>query len=89
MIVQVDVQSDDAEVLVNFLNADEGLRSAVVEKLIPQNKPENIARLTAITAALGAISRGLTLALDAERQLDAAWRAERDAEAKKLAGLTD
>lgn len=79
MIVQVDVQSKDAEELLRFLNADEGLRTAVAEKLIPQNKPENIARLTAVTAALSRISRGLALALEAERVLDAQWRAERDA----------
>lgn len=87
MIVQVDVQSKDAEELLRFLNADEGLRAAVVEKLIPQNRPENIARLTAVTAALGCISNGLTLALEAERTLDAQWRAQRDAETKALAGL--
>lgn len=87
MIVKIEVDADNAEVLLTFLNADEGLRSAVVEKLIPQNKPEGIARYTAITAALGAISRGLTLALEAERALDAAWQAGRAAELKQIAGL--
>jgi len=87
MIVKIEVQADYAEALLAFLNADEGLRSAVVEKLIPQNKPENIARWTAVTAALGTISRGLTLALEAERALDTAWQAERAAELKRIAGL--
>ena len=87
MIVQLDMSSDDAKAIVDFLNDDNGLRSAVVERLIPENKPPFIARLTSVSAGLGAISRALTLALDAERQLDAAWRAERDAEARRMAGL--
>lgn len=87
MIVQLEVNSSDAAELLDFLNADGGLRAAVTERLIPKNRPEDVARLTAIMTALGRISSALTLALDAERQLDERWRAERKTEARRLAGL--
>lgn len=63
MIVQMEIDKQNAEVLLTFLNADEGLRAAVVERLIPQNRPENIARWTSITAAFGRLSAALSAAL--------------------------
>lgn len=63
MIVQIDIHEPDARALLAFLNADEGLRAAVVERLIPQNRPENIARWTSITAAFGRLSAALSAAL--------------------------
>lgn len=75
MIVQIDVHPTDAAALVKFLNDDNGLRNAVAEKLIPQNKPENVAKLTGVVAGLAAVSRGLSLALDAQAQFDEDHRA--------------
>lgn len=76
MIVQIDVHPTDAAALVKFLNDDDnGLRNAVAEKLIPQNKPENVAKLTGVVAGLAAVSRGLSLALDAQAQFDEDHRA--------------
>ena len=63
MIVLIDLHEPDARALLAFLNADEGLRAAVVERLIPQNRPENIARWTSITAAFGRLSAALSAAL--------------------------
>jgi hypothetical protein len=80
MIVQLDIHPTDASALVKFLNDDAGLRNAVAEKLIPQNKPENVAKLTSVVSALGAISRGLSLALDAQAQFDADFKRQRAAE---------
>lgn len=62
-IIQVDMHEAEARALLAFLNADEGLRAAVVERLIPQNRPENIARWTSITAAFGRLSAALSAAL--------------------------
>lgn len=64
MKIELDIHEPDARALLSFLNADEGLRAAVVERLIPQNKPENVARWTSITAALGRLSAALSAALE-------------------------
>lgn len=65
MLIQLDIHEPEARALLAFLNADEGLRAAVVERLIPQNRPDNIARWTSITAALGRLSAALSAALKA------------------------
>ena len=80
MIVQLDMHPTDAAALVKFLNDDAGLRNAVAEKLIPQNKPENVAKLTSVVTGLAAVSRALSLALEAQAQFDADFKAQRAAE---------
>jgi len=79
MILQIEVNTADAKATLAFLNADGGLRNAVADKLIPQNKPENVAKLASVVSGLAAISRGLSLALDAEAQFEADYRASQRA----------
>lgn len=72
MKVQIDVHPDDAVALVKFLNDDQGLRNAVADKMLPQNKPENVSKFVSIINGLGAVSRGLTLALQHDAAMTAA-----------------
>lgn len=78
MIVRLDIHPTDAAATIAFLNDDAGLRNAVAEKLIPQNKPENVAKLTSVVTGLGAVSRALSLALAAQAQFDADFKASRE-----------
>lgn len=65
MKVLIELHPTEVKEIVAFLNDDNGLRNAVADKLIPQNKPENVEKWANIVVGLAAISRGLTLALEA------------------------
>lgn len=86
MKVTIEVHPADAQLFVRYLNGDEGVREEVVRQLLQQNKPDGIAKMTAIIGVFGRISAGFVTALDA-RPTTAQERAQRYKEARALAGL--
>lgn len=68
MKITVELPPRDARLFLKFLNDDEGIRDAVVQQLLANNRPQGIEQMTSVVVAFGAISRGFVLALEAEKR---------------------